>query len=96
MIFKSKMNKLKQVNSYSYDSALKMKFKNKKVKDAYTEELLFELIQRIKMLDAPTKKELYGDWEEGVVGIGKDHTASILIPDEDKYALYDMIVKLNK
>lgn len=88
------MNKLEPVNSISPSS--EMTYKNKLVKEAYTEELLFELIERISMKPAPWKKQLAGDWKEGVVGIGNDHTASVLIFAEDKEALCNMIVELNK
>lgn len=87
------MSKLEPVNSAT---APIMKYMSKLVKEAYTEELLFELIQRISMLPAPWKKQLAGDWKEGVVGIGNDHTAYVLIPEEDKEVLYNMIVELNK
>lgn len=88
------MNKLEPVNSISPSS--EMTYKNKLVKEAYTEELLFELIQRISMAPAPWKKQLSGDWKEGVVGIGNDHTAYVLIPEEDKEVLCNMIVDLNR
>lgn len=87
------MGKLEPVNSAATP---KMKYINKLVKEAYTEELLFELIQRISMAPAPWKKQLTGDWKEGVVGIGNDHTASVLIFAEDKEMLYNMVTELNR
>lgn len=88
------MSKLEPVNSISPSSEIA--YKNKLVKEAYTEELLFELIQRISMEPAPWKKQLAKDWKEAVVGIGSDHTASVFISAEDKEALCNMIVELNK
>lgn len=72
-----------------------MKYRNKAVKDAHTEELLFEIIQRIGTADAPHTKRLAGDWEEGTVGIGQDHTATVLLPVEDKEVLYDIVAELD-
>ena len=88
------MNKLEPVNSISPSS--EMTYKNKLVKEAYTEELLFELIQRIAVGQAPRKIQLAKDWKEAVIEIGNDHAASVFISAEDKEALCNMIVELNK
>ena len=72
-----------------------MKYRDKAVKDVSTEELLFELIHRTGTDDAPRKIQLHGEWEEGIVGIGKDHAAKVLMPVEDKEVLYDIVAELD-
>ena len=57
------------------------------LKDIPTEVLLMETLQRSIKQEAPTNIEFCQEHFEYVVGIGKDHTASIYLQVEDIEAL---------
>lgn len=70
-----------------------MKYRNKKVKDVPSEQLLFELIQRNGKVDAPEKTKRYGLHFESLIAIGKDNTASITLSDDDYGQLESMLAE---
>ena len=47
------------------------------------EQLLFELVRRNGFQRAPKKVEYCGDWMISTVGIGKDHSVSITMDEDD-------------
>lgn len=68
-----------------------MRYRNKKVKDVPSEELLFELLQRNEWDVAPYKSAHHGEWISSIIGIGKDHTADIRLPKESLLKLHTLV-----
>lgn len=60
------------------------------------EELLLELLQISELSEATEVKKLYGEWREAIIGIGADHTATILIDVEDFEVLEERSKKVSK
>lgn len=72
-----------------------MNYRSKKVKDVDTQELLFEILQRQGVRQAPQKTERFVPHVEALVPVGKDHTASITLGVDSKEALYELVAKHN-
>lgn len=70
-----------------------MRYRNKSVKDTPTEILLFEILQRMGSSPCPRRTSYAGEWVNFEVAIGKDHTANIRMPLEDKGALDRIITE---
>ena len=56
-------------------------------------ELLGEIMRKKSpfIIENGGKKELFGVWREYTIGIGNDHTATILIDDESFNVLLNML-----
>ena len=66
-------------------------YRREAVKDVSSECLLKELLERHGTQEGPRRSTYHGDWRISTVGIGNDHTATILLPDEDKGVLDDIV-----
>ncbi len=53
------------------------------------EKLLKELVERGDIGPAPTRSEYYTPHYEVIVGIGKDHSAKIIIDEEAYFTLLE-------
>ena len=60
---------------------MKVKVVDKNLANFSDTELLIELIQRNGFSGAPVKTQRHGGWNECLVAIGIDETASICLPD---------------
>lgn len=65
------------------------------VKDATDQELVFELLKRNVIHDAPVKVENCCPTSMVTIGIGPDHTVDIMIHDDDLYVLGSMVSERN-
>lgn len=70
-----------------------MKYRNKKVKEVDTIALLFEIIKREGTGEAPIKTTYFTNFEECIVGIGKDNIASIYLDEDDIQALNHLMAE---
>lgn len=70
-----------------------MKYRNKKVKDVSSEQLLFELLQRNGTQIGPVQSTFVGSWLASTIGIGNDHTADIRLPEEDLEELHKIVAE---
>ncbi len=61
---------------------MKIKVIDKNLDNFSDTELLMELIQRNGFAEAPIKTERHGVWNECLIAIGTDETASICLPAE--------------
>jgi len=70
-------------------------YRSMRVKDVSTTELLFEILKRGNISEAPMKTIRYGKHFDTVVGIGNDHVAFVTIDDEGLKKLENIIRKEN-
>lgn len=70
-----------------------MKYRNKKVKEATSEQLLFELFQRHERHGAPRNIEFCSFHKNICVGVGKHGHADIFIDNDDLTALNEMMAE---
>lgn len=74
---------------------MKRNYRNEQVKNATCEELLFELLRRGKMHDAPCKIQFAMPHKICCVGIGANHTGDIVIDDLSYAELERLIARFN-
>jgi len=71
-------------------------YRNEPVKDVPSEELLFELLKRGMVQDAPSMIEMSPEYKIMSVGIGADHTADVVIDGDALVELDRLIAMHNK
>lgn len=69
-----------------------MNYRNKKVKDVATQELLYELLQRQGTELAPIKVERHIKFLSSLVAIGDNHTAEITLDEESYGVLEELLI----
>lgn len=69
-----------------------MNYRNKKVKDVATQELLYELLQRQGTQSAPIKVHRYVKYLSSLVDIGNNHTAEIILDEESYGVLEELLI----
>jgi len=70
-------------------------YRNVLVKEATSEELLFELLKRNGVQKAPVKIEFGSEHNVSTIGIGNDHIADIYVDVDDLKVLDTMIAESN-